>query len=170
MKLRWWYGIVLNLVLAALVISGAVFYRVNIKNGYGKNETGSILEIRDASSGKVYGKWPISETEEFSIEFVHSVNQSPVRETFRTEGTVIRPVSVHFTSFGAGMRSDLEEGQTLTRDGDFMVISGFSTSFDSLKYIIGTISDHLLYINSQIISLRDLCGRNAHITIRCRRK
>jgi hypothetical protein len=30
---------------------------------------------------------------------------------------------------------------------------------------VGTVSDHILYINGQAISLRELCGRNAHITI-----
>jgi hypothetical protein len=102
---------------------------------------------------------------EFAVEFIHSVNQSPVRDTFGVEGVLIRPRSVRFFSFGAGMQTDLEEGQTLTRDGDAMVISGFKSSFRELNYIVGTVSDHLLFVNGETVSLRDLCGRNAHITI-----
>ena len=158
--MRWWYGIVLNLILAALVVSGAAFYVVHFKV--------RALEIQDAASGKVYGKWPLGKAGEFSVEFIHSVHQSPVRETFRAEGRKMRPVAVRFSSFGAGMQSDVEEGQTLSRDGDAMIISGFSASYKELNFIVGTVSDHVLFINNEIISLRELCGRNAHITIRLR--
>jgi hypothetical protein len=146
------------MTLAALAISGAAFYVTHAK----KSRT---LEIRDSASGKVYGRWPL-EAAEFSIEFIHSVNQSPVRETFRTEGGMIRPHALRFYSFGAGMPSDLEEGQTMARDGDAMVISGFSAAYRELNYIVGTVSDHLLFINGETVSLRDLCGKNAGITIR----
>ena len=153
---------VLKLILAALVISGAVFYVVFCRGG------AAILEIRDADSGISYGKWPLGETGEFAIEFVHSVHQSPVRETFRARGKEIQPVAVRFFSFGAGMPSDMEKGQTLTRDGDALVLSGFSASFRELSYIVGTVSDHLLLVNGETVSLRNLCGKNAHIKIRLR--
>ena len=160
MKLRLWYGIVFNLLLAALVISGAVIYVVFIKGG------AQVLEIRDTGSGKIYGKWFLEEDEEFAVEFIHSVNQSPVREFYQAGGGMLRPIAVRFSSFGAGMQSDLEEGQTLSRDGDALVISGFNASFKELNYIVGTVSDHLLIIEGETISLRELCGRNAHITMR----
>jgi hypothetical protein len=124
-----------------------------------------VLEIRDINSGQLYGSWPL-ERDEFAIEFVHSVNQSPVREFFTVEGRTIRPEKVRFSSFGAGMQSDLQEGQTLTRDGDALIINGFNTSFKELNYIVGTVSDHLLFINDETLSLRDLCGRNAHVRMR----
>ena len=156
---------VLKLILAALVISGAVFYVVHFRGGPGKT---GVLEIRDASSGKVYGKWPLEDAGEFSVEFIHSVHQSPVRETFKAEGKEIRPIALRFSSFGAGMPSDVEEGWTLSRDGDSLVITGFRVSYKELNYIVGTVSDHLLFINDDTISLREFCGRNAHITIRLR--
>ena len=156
-----WRGIGFCVLLAALLVSGAAFsyhYRAEFR----------ILEIRDTGSGKVYGKWRLEKAGEFSIEFVHSVNQSPVRETFAVEGGMIRPKTVRFSSFGAGMQSDLEEGQKLSRDGDAMIISGFNALFTELHYIVGTVSDHLLLINGETLSLRDLCGRNAQITLRLR--
>jgi hypothetical protein len=155
MKLRWLY-----IILAALAIAGAAVYVI-----YSVRTNSLSLEIRDTASGKIYGKWPIEEAGEFAIEFVHSVNKSPVRETFKVQGKEIRVYAVRFNSFGAGMQSDLEEGQTLTRDGDAMVISGFTASYKELNYIVGTVSDHLLFINNETISLRDLCGRNANITL-----
>ena len=162
MKLRRWYGVILNLILSALVISGAAVYVLFFKDG----REVRILEIRDAASGKVYGKWPLNKDAEFAIEFDHSVHQSPVRESFRVNGKEIRPVAVRFFSFGAGMLSDFEKGQTLTRDGDALVINGFNVSFRELNYIVGTVSDHLLFVNNETVSLRNLCGKNAHITLR----
>ena len=152
---------VLVLILTALIVLGLTFFFFHLKVISEQNVT---LVISDTSSGKVYGKWLLEKSGEFAVEFIHSVNQSPVREIFKIDGGVIRPHSVRFSSFGAGM--DLGEGLTLSRDGDSFVMSGFDTSFSELNFIVGTVSDHLLFINGETVSLLELCGRNAHITIR----
>ena len=158
------YRVAFCVVLITVAVSAVIYFVLFLRgNLFGFNYP--VLEIRDTVSGKVYGKWALEGAGEFSIEFIHSVNQSHVRETFKIEGRKIRPVSARFFSFGAGMASDLEEGQKLSRDGDALVISGFSSSYRELNYIVGTVSDHLLFINNTVYSLRDLCGKNAHITI-----
>ena len=156
---------VLFCLLTALAVSGAVFF---IRYAKFSISGASVLEIRDDDSGKLYGSWALEKNGEFAIEFIHSVNQGPVRETFRVDGGLLKPLSVRFTSFGAGMQSDLLEGMSFDQDGDYMILTGFDSSFDELSYIVGTVSDHLLFINGETISLRDLCGRNAHITFKVR--
>ena len=155
------YSTVLLLSLAALLVMGAAVFFIS-HNGAEKK---TVLEIRDANSGKIYGKW-LLEDAEFSIEFIHSVNQSPVREKFKVEGKMIQPCEVRFSSFGAGMQSDLGQGQTMSRDGDALLISGAYAPHTELNYIVGTVSDHLLFIKNETISLRELCGQNAQISIR----
>ena len=140
-----------------------------------------FLTVRDAGTGRLYGRWPLREippggagairesASQFSVEFVHSVNNSPVRETFAVnrDGGIV-PVEARFYSFGAGTPSGPEAGAGLSRDGDALVLSGFAeagTGRRELNYIVGTVSDHLLYINNETVSLRNLCGRNAHIRI-----
>ena len=167
LKPRLWYGIVFNLLLAALVITGAALYTVHNRNSPGKGKS-RALEIRNSASGRIYGKWPLEDAGEFSVEFIHSVNQSPIQETFKAEGRAIRPVSVRFLSYGAGVQSDLDQNQVLIRDGDAMVITGTFPLSGELNYIVGTVSDHLLRINGETLSLRELCGRNAHITLSIR--
>ena len=129
------------------------------------------LEIRYTDTGKVLVKLPLNEYDEFVIEFIHSVNKSPVRETYRIEGGRIRLQNVRLYSFGAGF-SDLNEMQKLSRDGDAMVISGFNVSYKELNLITGTASDHVLLVNNEIINLRELSGkpdgRNTRITIQFR--
>jgi hypothetical protein len=127
--------------------------------------------ISDSESGKVYGAWPVKEGTEFAIEFVHSVNQSPVRDMFVVKGRRIRQTATRFSSFGAGMRSDLEPGETLTRDGDALVLNyRQDLLYPELRYIVGTVSDHTLFIYNEALSLRNLCGRNAHVRIQVRRQ
>ena len=100
----------------------------------------------------------------FSVEFVHSVNQTPVKDTFIIENKQIKAYSTTYRSFGAGVQTSLDEGQTMTYDDNGnMIITGFDITYDPLRYIVGTVSDHILTIDGKEISLRDLCGRNAKV-------
>ena len=153
-------GIVPYLALA-LFMAAALFCVMRLRS-----VPDLCLEIRDAASGKVYASWPLSEGGEFALEFIHSVNQSPVRESFAVRDGEIQALEARFFSFGAGMQSELEEGQRMIRDGEAMVITGLDRRFRELTLIVGTVSDQLLYINGETISLRELCGKNAHIRMR----
>ena len=100
----------------------------------------------------------------FSVEFIHSVNQTPLKDTYIIENGQIRAYSTTYRSFGAGVQTALDEGQKMTYDENGnMVITGFDITYDPLRYIVGTVSDHILTINDNEISLRDLCGRNAKV-------
>jgi len=127
----------------------------------------AYLTLRDADTGRVYARWRVVEGTEFSIEFVHSVNQTPVRDVFAVAGTDIAPVETVFYGFGAGMQTELTENQRLVyHDDGSMSITGFSQRLDALNYIVGTVSDHVLDIGGESISLRDCCGRNAAVTLK----
>lgn len=100
----------------------------------------------------------------FSVEFVHSVNRTPVKDTYIIENCEIRAYSTTYRSFGAGVQTALEGDQVMTYDDEGnMVITGFDVTYDPLRYIVGTVSDHILTLGGKEISLRDLCGRNARI-------
>ncbi len=125
--------------------------------------------LRDADTGKVFLKMPVEEGEIFSITFVHSVNKSPVTDEFLVLEEGFQSHRTLFTSFGAGMESGTEEGQVLTYEEDgTMVLSGFDNHFESFQLIVGTVSDHILKIGGEEISLRDLCGRNTSVEISIR--
>ena len=88
----------------------------------------------------------------------------------------IRPDGIYvvktvYYGFGAGVQTQLEEGQKLEygEDGS-MIITGFDRRMDDLVYFVGTVSDHTLTLNdNQQFSLRDLCGRNAKVRFRYER-
>lgn len=100
----------------------------------------------------------------FSVEFIHSVNQTPVKDTFIIENGEIKAYSTLYRSFGAGVQTALEGNQKMTYDEEGnMIITGFDITYDPLRYIVGTVSDHILTFGDEEISLRNMCGRNAKV-------
>ena len=80
------------------------------------------------------------------------------------ENGEIRAYSTTYRSFGAGVQTALEGDQKMTYDDDGnMIITGFDITYDPLRYIVGTVSDHILTFGGEEISLRDTCGRNAKV-------
>lgn len=123
------------------------------------------LMLYDTDSGKIYAEFPVSEGTEFSVEFIHSVNLSPVKDIFVIRKGQIVADSTVYSAFGAGVQTELGPGQTLEYDSEGnMVVSGFNMVFPKIKYIVGTVYDHVLFIQGESISLTELCGKNAHVT------
>ncbi len=124
----------------------------------------TALVISNYDNGTIYACFDIEENAEFSISFIHSVNKSEVREYYNVYDYDIYLEKCLYSNFGAGVATEIEEGQTLsyTDDGK-MLISGIHRKIDNLLYIVGTVSDHILYINEKEISLRNLCDRNSPV-------
>lgn len=127
-------------------------------------DKGEYLVLGNSETGKVYRRFEVSENDEFSVEFIHSVNQSPVKDIFVIRDGKIYVDRTVYSAFGAGVQTEIEEGQSLSYDEDGnMVVSGFNIEFPRVKYIVGTVSDHVLEISGESISLTELCGKNAHV-------
>lgn len=122
------------------------------------------LVLYNADTGERYLTRKAEQSFEFSVEFIHSVNKTPVKDTYRIEDGKIRAHSTTYRSFGAGVQTQLEDGQKMTVDDDGnMVITGFDITYDPLRYIVSAAYDHVLFIDGKQISLRETCGANAKI-------
>lgn len=122
------------------------------------------LVVYDGENGEIYAQYDIYDGMEFSVEFIHSVNKSPVIDVFVIKNGEIYADRTIYCAFGAGVQTELEGDETLTFDEEGrMVVSGFNIKFPQVKYIVGTVSDHILFIEEEYISLTELCGKNAHI-------
>lgn len=117
----------------------------------------------------MYARYKVAEGDEFSIGFIHSVNKSPLTDVYEIKDHKIYVIRTIYYGFGAGVQTEIEDGQTLTfgEDGE-MIVSGFNQEMSHLSYIVGTVSDHILTIHGQEISLRDLCGRNSTVEFQCK--
>lgn len=141
--------LMLIITAAAVLISGFSADYLVLYN----SDTGSRYITEKAEDGLM-----------FSVEFIHSVNQTPVKDTYIIENGQIRAYSTTYRSFGAGVQTALQEGQKMTYDENGnMVITGFDITYDPLRYIVGTVSDHILTFDGKEISLRNMCGRNAMV-------
>ena len=142
----------------AFAVTAVAFFLMSCDN------VKDTLVIYDTETNAVYKRIPVSEGTEFSVEFIHSVNQSPVIDVFRIENETIIADRTIYSAFGAGVQTEIENGQTLEYDKDGnMVVSGFDIVFPEVKYIVGTVSDHVFRIEGESISLTELCGKNSHI-------
>ncbi len=126
--------------------------------------TDTCLLLKDGDSGRLLAAFPIQNGGEFSVTFVHSVNKTPVTDVYRVRGRGIFVIRTVYYSFGAGVQSEIQDGQTLEygEDGS-MTVSGFDRRMDKLSYIVGTVSDHVLEIGGRSVGLRGLCGQNTTV-------
>jgi len=127
-----------------------------------------LMIVRDADTGFIHAVYRCPPGRSFAVEFKHSVNLSPVIDTFHAEDGYIQADTSKFYSYGAGMPTELNPGEefSFTEDGG-MLISGMSYTYDKLSYIVGTVYDHYLIFpdTGETINLREMCGRNARVEL-----
>lgn len=133
--------------------------------------SGDYLVLRNGDTKEEYARFRVSEGDEFSVMFIHSVNQYPLTDVYQIRGHAIYVVQTIYYNFGAGVQTEIEEGQKLEigENGE-MIVTGFDREMPYLSYIVGTVSDHTLTIHGEEISLRELCGRNSKVEFSCEHK
>jgi len=105
----------------------------------------------------------------FAISYVHSVNKSIVLELFDIRQNQIILTALEFETFGAGMPTELEPGQTLTHlPGGGMRIDGFDRYINNLQILVGYNTSHTLHLGKKSIPLDTLVdpGQPVQFTIR----
>ncbi len=122
------------------------------------------LTVKDRDTGELYARYPMGEGDRFSIEFKHSVNLSPVIDIYEIQGGDIYVEETVYYHFGAGVQTQLNEGETLSygEDGS-MIVSNIHQQRNNVQYIVGTLYDHILTVNEQQVNLRRLCGKNTKV-------
>lgn len=133
--------------------------------------SGDYLVLRNGDTKEEYARYRVSEGDEFSVMFIHSVNKSPLTDVYEIRDHKIYVVRTVYYGFGAGVQTQIEDGQKLEYgDNGEMIVSGFNQEMKHLSYIVGTVSDHTLTIHEKEISLRELCGRNSKVEFTCEHK
>lgn len=146
---------VLKAAAAAIVLIAAAVFLISPR---------ACLVLRDRDTGRQYARYPLREGEEFRVEFKHSVNLSPVIDVYRIEDGEIYVEETIYYHFGAGVQTQLNEGETLTYTEDgAMAVGNIHQRRGGMTYIVGTVYDHVLTVNGRRVSLSSLCGRNAPV-------
>ncbi|MCI8341722.1 MAG: DUF1850 domain-containing protein [Firmicutes bacterium] len=130
----------------------------------------TVLSL-EGESGFIYSQYELGEGETFSVSFIHSVNKSAVEEGYSIRNGSIYLDTCLYSAFGAGVATEIEQGQTLsyTSDGK-MLISNINRKMENLSYIVATVSDHILVIDGSETSLGELCGKNSTVRFKVLKK
>jgi len=127
------------------------------------------LVLTNDQTGALLFRHRIDEGDIFSVGYIHSVNRSPVTEVYQIQQGRIVLTALEFETFGAGMPTELEPGQTLTHlpAGGFR-IEGFYRVIGDLRYLIGHTADLTLHIDGRDVPLSTLdeAGQSVHIAFR----
>ena len=113
--------------------------------------------------------YPLKTGDYFSIEFIHSVNQSPVIEYYKfDDNNNIYVYKTIYYNFGAGVPTELNGNEELSYGDDgSIIIDHIDKKIDNLTYYLSAIYDHRLKINDgEAISLWEVCGKNMIINIK----
>lgn len=123
------------------------------------------------NEGEKIASYPLNKGDFFSIEFIHSVNKSPVIEYYKFDNNNnIYVYKTAYYNFGAGVPTELTGKEKLSYGADgSIIIDHIDKKIDDLTYYLSSIYDHILRINDgKKISLWEVCGKNKIITIRIR--
>lgn len=144
------------LILGTLALGGCTQYK-------------DTLVVIDYDTGKEYCQIGLNGKTEFSVDFIHSVNKSNVKEIYRIEGSEIVCHTLVYSAFGAGMPDVIEPPLSLSYDNEGnMVISGYDIRFDNSDPLTIAVSipyDHILTVGDKAYSLGEIAGHGTTVTI-----
>ena len=156
-------------IMNAIVVSTMAFLFLVSCNRIKSVEKTSLIIYN--SESEIIASYPLNESDYFSIEFIHSVNRSPVIEYYKfdTNDNIYVYKTIYY-NFGAGVPTELTGNETLSYGDDgSIIIDHINKKIDNLTYYLSSIYDHVLKINDgEAISLWEVCGKNQIITIRIR--
>jgi hypothetical protein len=114
-----------------------------------------FLFLRDFNTKETIGEVPLRPNDSFTMEWIHSVELTPWRETYQVDwfdGMQLARTS--FRSFGAGVPSEVEGAKTEVVKG-WIVVTNLHQPRDSVLYLISR-DDYKLSVGEQMWKLTDL--------------
>lgn len=121
------------------------------------------LILKDFRSDTIFWQTPIEASTRFTVEWIHSVELTPWRETFRPRWPKgIELVETSFRSYGVGVPSNIGR-QTKVIDG-WVVASGISQIRNSVVYLISR-PDYQLIIGDRTIPMQQIVPKDASVEI-----
>jgi hypothetical protein len=125
------------------------------------------LQVEEMRSGVKLYQAPVKEGDEFSIEFVHSVERTPVKEVFRIEQDHnIYLVETEYESFGAGLPTMPYEGEESVLEGGKIRITGMRRKIEPFLVAVSPVPGHVLAVGGEETALASLAEPGTGLRIR----
>ncbi|AHF98892.1 C4-dicarboxylate ABC transporter [Halostagnicola larsenii XH-48] len=138
-------------VLTAVVATAAI----------GASATPSeTLVVTDAETGDTLLETPVSEGDNVTLAYTHSVEKTPVKDIYVVDDSELRTDRMVFHSHGAGLPSDADIEET---DEGFVVRP--NASYETLSVVPGSIAGHELVVVGERYDLVELSDGPVRITL-----
>ena len=126
------------------------------------------LVLEELPAGETLWAAPLKEGESFQLRYIHSVDLTPVYETFQNNKGVLVLVESRFKTWGAGL-GYMGEG-VLSEEEGWTVIRQMERCLESLPLRVGTVAEHTIIYRKKEIVLKELILPQSLLNIRLRKK
>lgn len=125
------------------------------------------FRVEGMRSGVCLYQAPVKEGDEFTLEFVHSIERTPVKEIFRIEGDgKIYLVETEYESFGAGLPTMPDEGAKSVVEGGKIRITGMRREIEPFLVAVSPVPGHVLTVGGEEVVLASLAKPGTGLRIR----
>lgn len=124
-----------------------------------------VLIVENMYTSQVYVVDRFSPSDQFTVEWIHSVELTPWAEVFSVTNTEdILLLKTRFKAFGAGV-PDIEATQVYNENG-FVVYDGIHQLIAELTYGISPVSRHTLTVKGKVYPLYDMLPEDTGVRLR----
>lgn len=131
----------------------------------GRLEWPCLLQVVKARTGEVVLEVPLHSGEHFTLEYRHSVQLTPVRETFRIQDGAMVLVETEYGALGVGLPFG-GEGDFELGEGRCFRLSGLDRRFHQVFLWVSEIAGHQLEIRGRKFDLLTLAGSDSLVELR----
>jgi hypothetical protein len=125
------------------------------------------FKVEEMRSGVRLYQAPVKVGDRFALEFVHSVERTPVKEVFRIERySKIYLIETEYESFGAGLPTMPDEGEQSVVEGGKIRITGMRREIEPFLIAVSPIPGHVLTIGGEEVVLASLAKPGTGLRIR----
>ncbi|CAJ1004060.1 hypothetical protein QO009_003378 [Brevibacillus aydinogluensis] len=129
------------------------------------------LVIRDTETNRLVWSSQIADDGTFAIRWTHSINRTPVVETYRVQNGQIILSELTFQDYGIGMETQLADDEQLISENGLFRIVNMHRAYPALHLFIGQVrANHTLLFSGREIPLADVDNPGAAVTIRVEKR
>lgn len=123
-----------------------------------------VLTVK-SKEGQILYSTPLQPREPFYIQYIHSIHLTPVLEKYYVDEELNIVVdAVTYDTYGVGMPSELEEGQTFTQENGKFTLGNINRHLPFFDQRIGqVIANHKLIVRQQEIPLSIIASPGSSI-------
>lgn len=123
--------------------------------------------IIDVENNNIVYVSAASKITEFYIQFIHSVNKTPVYEYYKISNQQFYLCKTEFYSYGAGMPEFEDYGQRPYIEDGIVHVDNLNIKMESFTIFVGTIANHTINFNNTSLKLSQIVkpGKSAQFKV-----